>query len=161
MPLGANDGAATLGTVWPLLCAAAIILALLAAGCGRQAGEPCVFQGSGFTASDPCATRCLSHWRIRCPDGSTVSPQQCAGRSGCMPGDCPDGQACYHFEDTFEARSYCVPDRVCGAQTASARHAWEQAALQRAEALRARRQERLRRREATLPTRPAAVVDIP
>ena len=65
MPLGANDGAATLGTVWPLLCAAAIILALLAAGCGRQAGEPCVFQGSGFTASDPCATRCLSIARCR------------------------------------------------------------------------------------------------
>lgn len=137
------------------------MLTMLAAGCGRQVGEPCVFQGSGFTASDPCATRCLSHWRIRCPDDSMVSPQQCAGRSGCMPGGCPDGQACYHFEDAFETRSYCVPDQVCGPLTAPGRQAWEQAALQRAQALRADRQERMQRRKAARPTLPAPTVDSP
>jgi hypothetical protein len=116
-----------------------MVLVLMVSGCGRPAGSACLFEGSGFTASDPCATRCLSHWDIACPDGTVVHPKVCAGKKDCTPGSCPDGQVCYAFDDPFEDRRYCIPDNVCGVlPDAAARAHWEQAAAQKAAATRAK-----------------------
>lgn len=125
--------------------------ALLLVACGKPVGTPCEIVGSGFTASHDCATKCLSRWRVACPDGESVLPKVCAGEANCAPGACPDGQLCYHFDDPFETRSYCVPDSVCGAPlTGAAGAEWEALAYERAAASRAQSDERRRRREQAL-----------
>ena len=128
-----------------LLVAAA---ALLLAACGDPVGMPCQIVGSGFTASHDCATKCLSRWSVLCPGGDSVMPNVCAGARDCAPGQCPDGQLCYHFDDPFEERSYCVPATVCGAElTGGAARAWELEAQALAAASREKSAERKRRRE--------------
>lgn len=115
-----------------------IMTCLLLAGCGAPVGTPCTIKGSGFTSSHDCATKCLARWSVNCPDGSRVTPAVCAGEHGCQPGDCPVGQVCYHFDDPFETRGYCVPDTICGAAPdAAARARWEQEAMAVAAAMRA------------------------
>ncbi|TAK53884.1 MAG: hypothetical protein EPO25_09070 [Gammaproteobacteria bacterium] len=98
--------------------AALLVAGLALAACGDPAGAPCAIRGSGFTSSHDCATKCLALWSVNCPDGSSVQPGVCAGRRGCEAGSCPEGQYCYHFDDPFEERSYCIPDTVCGGGTA-------------------------------------------
>lgn len=107
-------------------------------GCGQPAGSPCAFQGDGFFSRHDCATQCLERWSVRCPDGSSLRPAVCAGREGCTPGSCPDGQVCYSFDDPFEERSYCIPDNVCGKTLPSeSRLQWERVSADRAAASRA------------------------
>lgn len=119
--------------------AAVMLSALLLAACGKPAGSPCSITGSGFTSSHDCSTKCLSRWAVNCPDGSGVTPGVCAGREGCEPGSCPQGQACYAFDDPFEDRSYCLPDNVCGQTLSDAdRQRWEQDSFTAAAAMRAR-----------------------
>lgn len=126
------------------------------AACGKPAGSPCSISGSGFTASHGCATKCLSRWAINCPDGSSVTPGVCAGREGCTPGSCPEGQACYTFDDPIEERSYCVPETVCGApMTADARQRWEQDSTDAAATTRAEWAAKFPKRSGTV-TAPAA-----
>lgn len=114
--------------------ALALSLALAALlGCGAPAGAPCRSSGAGFSLRDPCRTRCLDLWTVTCPDGRTVRPPVCAGAAGCIPGQCPAGQACYHFDDPFEVRAYCLPVDVCpGAPAGPALAAWERASELRA-----------------------------
>ena len=127
-------------------------IALLAA-CGKPAGSPCMIKGSGFTASHDCASKCLSRWQVRCPDGEAIMPRVCAGKKDCEPGSCPDGQVCYHFDDPFEARSYCIPDTVCGrAPGLEQRRHWERASRDKA----ARSRADWNRKTPTEPTRPAS-----
>lgn len=117
---------------------ALIVTIFLLAACGKPAGSPCSITGSGFTASHDCKTKCLSRWGVNCPDGSRVTPGVCAGREGCTPGSCPDGLACYSFDDPIEERSYCLPETVCGsALSADARLSWEQHSADAAAAKRA------------------------
>lgn len=105
--------------------------------CGQPAGTACSIAGSGFTSSHDCATKCLALWAVNCPDNTSVMPAVCAGRRGCSPGSCPDGQVCYTFDDPFDERSYCVPDTVCGAPPpAQARRRWELESASRAAASR-------------------------
>jgi hypothetical protein len=120
--------------VSPVVRLFVVLLAIVTAGaCGAPAGAPCTTEGSGFSLSSPCATKCLDLWKVRCPGGAIVSPQLCAGEEGCTPGSCPDGQACYHFEDPFEVRAYCVPVSACaGLGAGSARVAWERESEARA-----------------------------
>ncbi len=115
-----------------------LIIALLVSACGKPVGSTCNITGSGFTSHDECSTQCLSRWRVNCPDGSNLLPQVCAGQETCAPGSCPDGQACYTFDDPFEERSYCVPDNVCGVLTPVDRAQWELDAAAKAAASRAR-----------------------
>ena len=104
-----------------------MIAGLSLAACGDPAGTPCAFTGGGFSLSHDCATKCLALWSVNCPDGSSVMPGVCAGRRGCEPGSCPEGQSCYHFDDPFEERSYCVPNSVCGGLTShTTRRQWEE-----------------------------------
>ncbi len=105
-----------------LLCC---LVALLLSGCGNPAGTPCQTQGSGFTASHDCQHRCLSRWSVTCPDGKRVTPNTCSGSFSCSPGSCPDGQVCYHDDDPFDDRSYCVMANTCGDLTESALNDWE------------------------------------
>ena len=72
-------------------------------------------------------------------------------------GSCPEGQACYSFEDPFEEEFFCIPDDICGASlaTANERLAWERASRERSEALRAKFQRRMDRRTGK-PTSPPA-----
>jgi hypothetical protein len=107
-------------------------------GCGQSAGAPCAFKGDGFQSRHNCATQCLARWDVRCPDGSDLRPAVCAGRKGCTPGSCPDGQVCYSFDDPFEEVSYCIPDNVCGAATSiDLLRRWEQDSADKAAASRA------------------------
>jgi hypothetical protein len=86
-------------------------LMLLHVGCwGGRVGDPCTTTGSGFSLRDPCHTVCLSLWHITCPDGRVVNPHVCAGRRGCLHGQCPPGQVCYR---TNVDRSFCIPDDIC------------------------------------------------
>jgi len=86
-------------------------LTLALAGCrAGQVGDVCTTTGSGFSLRDPCRTICLSLWHITCPDGTVVNPHVCAGRQGCLDGQCPPGQVCYR---TNVDRSFCVPDDIC------------------------------------------------
>lgn len=128
-------------------------LALLVTGCGNPVGTPCSIEGSGFTASHDCATKCLARWTVNCPDGATVRPGVCAGVSGCQPGECPSGQVCYHFDDPFETRSYCIPDNVCGMQPDDdVRSRWELDSKAAAAAMRSRYESKRQPRAATAPT---------
>lgn len=91
--------------------AIALGLLLVQAGCfGGRVGDPCTVTGSGFSLRDTCQTVCLSIWQITCPDGRVVNPKVCAGRQGCLDGQCPAGQVCYR---TNVDRSFCVPDDIC------------------------------------------------
>ncbi len=115
-----------------LVCAAVILGA-----CGKPVGTPCTITGSGFHARQDCATKCLARWNVACPDGTRVLPNVCAGRETCQPDSCPKGQFCYHFDDPFDERSYCIPDDVCGAPpSAELRLRWETDSLERAAATR-------------------------
>ncbi len=115
------------------------LAALAAVGCGAAAGEPCATAGSGFAASDPCRSKCLDRWGVECPDGAEVHAGVCAGREGCRPGECPDGQVCYRFNDPFENRTFCIPEGVCPDAPAddADRRRWEELSIERAEKTRA------------------------
>lgn len=119
-----------------VLCSASLV------GCGDPVGTPCLISGSGFTASDDCAHRCLSRWQLVCPNGASITPGQCAGSFGCAPGSCPQGQACYHDNDPFDDRSFCVRADVCGALTSAQQHDWELATQQRQDEVRRAREEK-------------------
>ena len=137
----------------------AVVLLLLNACGGDPAGEACSIEGSGFTASHDCASRCLSRWQVNCPGGERVSPQVCAGRSGCEPGTCPQGQVCYHFDDPFELRSYCIPDDVCGQLAGDdQRRRWERDSMQAAAAMRASYAERRAQRKDGAVTAPVDAI---
>lgn len=126
------------GRLWGVVVACALTVAIV--GCGKSAGSPCAITGSGFHARHDCRSKCLSRWRVVCLDGSAIIPGVCAGREGCALGSCPAGQICYHFDDPFEVRHYCIPDDVCGGGlSAEERQRWEQAAAERAAAARAGR----------------------
>jgi hypothetical protein len=123
-----SDGSRWLVGMRGLLCPGLVLLAL--AGCGgRPIGEPCELTSGalGFGFDDPCKTRCLQLQDVRCADGSTVRKAVCAGREGCEPGGCPEGQACYSFEDPFEEEFFCIPDDLCGGAPSTAEETllWE------------------------------------
>ena len=101
------------------------LITLLLAGCGNPAGTPCEIKGSGFTASHDCQHRCLSRWTVVCPDDHRVTPGTCSGSFECAPGSCPDGQVCYHDDDPFDDRSFCVMANTCGNLSDSALRDWE------------------------------------
>lgn len=104
-----------------------LVLFGLLSACGDRVGTPCEIVGSGFSARDSCATKCLSYWHVTCPDGRDQLPGICAGQRSCSPGSCPSEQACYSFNDPFDEVSYCVPEKLCGTDL-SAREirAWEE-----------------------------------
>ncbi len=80
-------------------------------GCsGDKIGAPCKTTGGGFTMSSNCASKCMSIWRITCPDGSMGNSNVCAGREGCSRGGCPENQVCYQ---TNIDRAFCVPQSIC------------------------------------------------
>lgn len=117
----------------------ALVVSLFATSCSKPAGSVCAIEDSGFTARDACASQCLDRWAVTCPDGEVVKPKVCAGRQSCQVGGCPNGQACYHFDDPFNEVSYCIPDTVCGAAPSPANRAlWERSARDRAADTRAR-----------------------
>jgi len=110
--------------LWLLRSMTFFLIALLA-GCGDPVGTPCTIKGSGFTASQDCQHRCLSHWHVICPDGEPIKPKTCSGKFGCVPGGCPQGQVCYHDVDPFDDRSFCVAANTCGDLDAAELQAWE------------------------------------
>ena len=128
-------------------CVALIGCALPVLGaCGRRAGSPCEIEGSGFTARDPCAHKCLERWTVSCPGDNDVRPALCSGGETCEPGTCPRGQACYSFEDPFDEVSYCVPLEVCfeSSPLADDLLAWERGSFERSAATRAHFEEKSR-----------------
>ena len=130
-------------------CRLFLAVALAVAGgasCGKGVGEPCQITGSGFHARDPCRSKCLSRWAVTCPDGRDTVLEICAGESGCTPGSCASGQACYTFNDPFEERSYCLPDNACGQVSAESVVLWERTSQDRAAATRAKYQQKKSRR---------------
>ena len=106
-------------------------LLLILTGCGEPAGTACQITGSGFHASDPCRHKCLSRWAISCPNGERITPNVCTGSFTCTPGSCPEGQVCYHDDDPFDDRSFCVPETVCGELSDNALRRWEVDTLHR------------------------------
>lgn len=123
-----------------MTAARTLFLTLLASlflnGCGDPIGSPCDFTGSGFTASDNCRYRCLEHRTIACPDGSEVKgPKVCSGPTQCNPGECGDGQVCYHASDPFEKDSYCIESTMCGSLDSGELDAWETASKDQSDAL--------------------------
>lgn len=135
-----------------LRSAAGLMLLALLAGCGQPVGTACTIEDSGFTARHPCASKCLSRWNVRCPNGDVVQPQVCAGKSDCQPGSCPTGQVCYHFEDPFDAVSYCLPKTVCGSllNQQQARD-WELRSQEVARKLRQRRKQHIAPAKTSVP----------
>ena len=110
---------------------------------GDPAGAACTVRGSGFSLRDSCQSKCLALWSVRCPGAEPVRPAVCAGAKGCTPGSCPQGQACYAFEDPFDDIRYCVPVSVCAVPLdEAATRRWEADAAARAAALRERRKPR-------------------
>lgn len=101
------------------------LIVLFLVGCGNRAGAPCETKGSGFTASHDCQHRCLSRWAVTCPDGNRLIPGTCSGSFECSPGSCPDGQVCYHDDDPFDDRSFCIMANTCGNLSDSALKNWE------------------------------------
>ena len=92
-----------------VLLAVAVTAAALA-GCARRGvGESCRRTGDSFVSRDPCETMCLA-FPIGCPDGTSVTPNVCAGRQACLHGQCPTGQVCFRVNVD---RSFCVPDTIC------------------------------------------------
>ena len=122
--------AATADTVAKIIAMVAMTSLLLA--CGNSIGTPCSIQGSGFTASHDCSEKCLFYNAIHCPDGQTVVPKICSGAAQCKPGSCPDGQACYSYDDPFEEKSYCIPSNLCGVLSVEELSDWELSAQHRA-----------------------------
>lgn len=117
------------------------------AGCGDPAGTPCNITGSGFHAKDPCRHQCLSRWSLTCPDDTQITPAVCTGPFDCTPGSCPDGQLCYHDDDPFDDRSFCVPKDVCGTLSADAAAAWELETRARQESVIKAREDQAARRK--------------
>lgn len=116
-----------------------VVLGLLIGACGQPIGTACQISGSGFHAKDPCANKCLSRWAVNCPDGSRLTPNVCTGKKDCTPGSCPQGQACYSFDDPFDERSYCIPESACGSPlSAGQRLRWEEDSANTAAQMRAR-----------------------
>ena len=111
-----------------LLCCA---FTLLLVGCGKPVGTPCQISGSGFTASHECRHQCLSRWTVTCPDGSRVTPGTCSGAFECTPGSCPEGQVCYHDNDPFDDRSFCLMANTCGVLSTTALQDWEHLSVAR------------------------------
>lgn len=146
---------------WRMVLLPVLSLALVLAACGKPVGTPCSIEGSGFTASHDCATKCLARWKLTCPGGNTVTPAICAGREGCSPGSCPAGQACYTFDDPFDERSYCVPDNVCGALPTTALMQWEQDSAAVAAASRAAMATRQAQRSGAISTKAEPVDENP
>lgn len=136
----------------------AFVLPLLALlGCGDAVGESCKLTTGalGFGFKDDCRTKCLELDDVICLDGSTVRKAVCAGAEGCEPGSCGAGEICYSFADPFEKYFYCIPADFCGgAPTVGEAAAWERASRERSDAIRAKFEERARRRTAK-PTAPA------
>lgn len=124
------------------------LVALLLSGCGHPAGTPCETRGSGFTATHDCQHRCLSRWTVACPDGNRVTPGTCSGAFNCSPGSCPEGQVCYHDDDPFDDRSFCVMANTCGPLTEPALKDWERQTVARQnDVIRARLEKEARRRQ--------------
>lgn len=142
---------------WVRGCLIALMLFGLLSACGDGVGTPCKIVGSGFSARDSCASKCLSYWQVTCPDGREKLPGICAGQRSCSPGGCPNGQACYSFNDPFDEVSYCVPGNLCG-DTLSAREirAWEEESAAKAEETRAYydKKKRFRNKLITKPAEP-------
>ena len=134
------------------LSALAIALAGLAS-CGKPAGSPCAIEGSGFTARDPCANKCLERWTITCPGDRDVHAALCSGREECKPGTCPEGQACYSLDDPFDVVNLCVPIEACFERTPSRDEllSWESGSFERSAATRAHYGEKKRRRDGASP----------
>ncbi len=139
----------------------ALLLVGLVCACGEPVGSPCQIVGDGFHARDACAHRCLSRWSITCPGGEAVVPGVCSGDFGCSPGSCPSGQVCYHDNDPFDDRSYCLPADVCGAQSADVLTRWERRTLDRQEEIRAARRAPPALRAKPVPTAPAETTQAP
>ena len=138
----------------------ALLVLTLLSGCGDPAGHPCAIVGDGFHASDPCRHRCLSRWSVVCPDGEAVIPGVCSGAFGCRPGSCPAGQACYHDNDPFDDRSYCLPADVCGVQADDTLGRWERQTQARQEETGAVRRVRESRRAEAATSGITAPVDV-
>ena len=103
-----------------------LMLVALTLGCGRNsAGTPCEIEGSGFHARHDCRHKCLSRWQLTCPGGEKITSDVCSGAFGCESGGCPTGQVCYHDDDPFEDRSFCVVANSCGDLDAGALAQWE------------------------------------
>lgn len=121
------------------------------AGCGGiPIGEECKLTSGalGFGFDDPCKTKCLELEDVTCADGTKVREAVCAGKQGCDPGTCGDGEMCYSFEDTFEKEFFCIPDDICGSPPATVqeRQEWELASRERSDAVRAKYEARRKRR---------------
>jgi hypothetical protein len=118
-------------------------------------GRNCPSPG-GFHASDDCRHKYLSRWSIACPDGSRITPNTCTGRFDCEPGSCPDGQVCYHDDDPFDDRSFCVMADSCGPLDTDALGRWERDGVTAQEAVQAARAEKEARRAKWVAEHPGA-----
>ncbi len=159
--LGARN-ASRLRDLLALLALATLVV--VPSGCGDPVGTECRISGSGFHARHGCRHRCLSRWQVSCPDGRRVTPNTCSGAFGCRPGSCPDGQVCYHDDDPFDDRSFCVVATTCGEIDRAALAEWERESLEAQERMRAEREAKQLRRErwrAQHPDAPKTAPDAP
>lgn len=124
----------------------ALVALAFASACGEPAGSPCEIVGSGFHAHDECRHKCLSRWQLSCPNGERVTPNTCTGAFDCEPGSCPDGQLCYHDDDPFDDRSFCIPADACGPLDSEAARRFELERVAAQAAVRAARAEKEARR---------------
>lgn len=128
-----------------------VLALILLAGCGgSRIGEECKLTSGalGFGFDDPCRTKCLELEEVICADDTRVRKAVCAGREGCDPGSCGEGEICYSFEDPFDKDFFCIPDDICGSPpaTAAERLDWELASRQRSDEMRSRFEAKRRRR---------------
>jgi len=141
----------------------AILMALSfgIAACGNPAGTPCRTVGSGFHARHDCRHRCLSRWHVTCPSGERVLPNACSGSFGCTPGRCPDGQVCYHDDDPFDDRSFCVMSTTCGQLSKDKLASWEHERVRIQQQVREKRAEKEARRARWRAENPGATTATP
>jgi len=97
------------------------VLCLLTLGVscsGKDPGESCTWEGSGFTAKHDCRMGSYCLRSFSCPNGTQVDLSQCVNQTCDPETPCPENHACIRYSDNV---SYCVPENLCleGEETSS------------------------------------------
>jgi hypothetical protein len=92
-------------------------LLLVVTSCsGKNPGEPCTWQDSGFTAKHDCRMGSFCLRSVSCPNGKPVNYGRCVSGSCSPDRPCPPGHICVRYS---ENASYCIPEPMCAEEKPS------------------------------------------
>ncbi|MBI4002150.1 MAG: hypothetical protein HY348_10240 [Nitrospira defluvii] len=77
---------------------------------GKNPGEPCAWQDSGFTATHDCRMGSFCLRSVSCPGGKQVNYSRCVSGQCSLDHPCPPGHLCVRYSENV---SYCIPEPVC------------------------------------------------